>query len=84
MIPLNSQPPDPLLELKSLFLASLNHEIRTPLNGILGLADLLLEADLKGDQIEYAQSLKSCAESLFNVLNATLEYSALSAGNAAL
>ena len=84
MIPLISQTPNSLNELKSLFLASLNHEIRTPLNGILGLTDLLLEADLKGDQIEYAQSLKVCAENLFNVLNATLEYSALSAGNAAL
>lgn len=75
---------DELADLKSKFLACLNHEIRTPLNGILGLTAVLLEDELKDEQRECAQSIKTCAESLFSVLHATLEYSALSAGKAVL
>ena len=75
---------DDLAGLKSNFLACLNHEIRTPLNGILGLTEVLLEDELKDEQRECAQSIRSCAESLFAVLHATLEYSALSAGTAVL
>ncbi len=71
---------DELSELKSNFLASLNHEIRTPLNGILGLTEVLLEGELQDEQKECAQSIKACAESLFAVLHATLEYTSLSAG----
>ena len=73
---------DQLKELKYIFLSSLNHEIRTPINGILGLTDLLLETTMDGEQHEYVESVRSCAQTLFEVLNATLEYSALSAGNA--
>ena len=72
---------DQLKELKYIFLSSLNHEIRTPINGILGLTDLLLETTMDGEQHEYVESVRSCAQTLFEVLNATLEYSALSAGN---
>lgn len=72
---------DELSELKYHFLASLDHEIRTPLNGILGLADLLLEGDLKGEDKQYACSLRACAENLAEVIDATLQYSALAAGN---
>src|ERR1700685_966704 len=61
------------------FLASLNHEIRTPLSGILGMTDLLLETALTEDQREYAAATRLCAENLLEILNVTLEYSALSA-----
>ncbi len=67
-------------ELKGTFLSSLNHEIRTPLSGILGMTDLLLETTLDGDQLEYVQAARLCAENLFEILNATLEFSALEAG----
>ena len=67
--------------LKLGFLASLNHEIRTPLSGILGMTDLLLETRLDGEQREYVKATRVCAETLFGVLNATLEYSALASGN---
>jgi CheY-like chemotaxis protein/nitrogen-specific signal transduction histidine kinase len=66
--------------IKGLFLASLNHEIRTPLSGILGMTDLLLETSLDDEQREYVNAARLCAESLFEILNATLEYSALEAG----
>ena len=76
--------PGELDRLKGTFLASLNHEIRTPLSGILGMADLLLETNLNEEQLEYVNATRLCAESLFEILNATLEYSALEAGRFSL
>src|SRR5271170_6015597 len=73
-----------LERLKGTFLASLNHEIRTPLSGILGMADLLLETRLDEEQREYVNAARLCAESLFEILNASLEYSALEAGHLSL
>lgn len=70
---------DEFSELKGHFLASLNHEIRTPLSGILGMSDLLLETPLTEEQQEYVGATRLCAENLLEILNATLEYSALSA-----
>ena len=67
-------------ELKGTFLANLNHEIRTPLSGILGMVDLLLETELTEEQRDYVATTRLCAENLFHTLNATLEYSALEAG----
>ena len=72
--------PNELDRLKETFLANLNHEIRTPLCGILGMTDLLLETTLDEDQLEYVEATRLCAENLFHVLNATLEYAALEAG----
>ena len=76
--------PGELERLKGTFLASLNHEIRTPLSGILGMADLLLETKLDEEQREYVHAARLCAESLFEILNATLEFSALEAGHLSL
>jgi CheY-like chemotaxis protein len=76
--------PGELERLKGTFLASLNHEIRTPLSGILGMADLLLETSLDDEQREYVNAARLCAESLFEILNATLEYSSLEAGHLSL
>jgi CheY-like chemotaxis protein len=76
--------PGELERLKGTFLASLNHEIRTPLSGILGMADMLLETGLDEEQRDYVNTARLCAESLFEILNATLEYSALEAGHLSL
>src|SRR5580698_3154824 len=72
---------DELLDVQGQFLASLNHEIRTPLSGILGMSDLLLETPLTEEQQEYVGATRLCAENLLEILNATLEYSALSANH---
>ncbi len=75
---------DELGEVQGQFLASLNHEIRTPLSGILGMTDLLFETPLTEDQREYVGAARLCAENLLEILNVTLEYSALSAQNVLL
>jgi len=75
---------DELREVQGQFLASLNHEIRTPLSGILGMTDLLLETSLSEDQREYVGATRVCAENLLEILNVTLEYSALSANRVLL
>ena len=72
---------DELREVQGQFLASLNHEIRTPLSGILGMTDLLFETPLTEDQREYVGATRLCAENLLEILNVTLEYSALSANH---
>jgi CheY-like chemotaxis protein len=71
---------DEMEQLKGTFLTSLNHEIRTPLAGIMGMMDLLLETSLDAEQHEYVSAARICAEHLFEMLNATLEYSALESG----
>lgn len=73
--------PDELNQLKLHFLAGLNHEIRTPLTGILGMTDLLMETRLDPEQKGYVAAARTCAENLLEILNATLEFSAISAGN---
>jgi len=75
---------DDLQEIQGQFLASLNHEIRTPLSGILGMTDLLLETGLTEDQREYVGATRVCAENLLEILNVTLEYSALAANEVRL
>lgn len=66
--------------LKGEFLASLNHELRTPLSGVIGMADLLVETKLSGEQAEYLESLRDCARQLLESLNSILDYSAWTAG----
>src|SRR5438876_8738751 len=67
-------------QVKAAFLASLNHEVRTPLSGIVGMLDLLQETSLDDDQRDYLSAARMCTESLLELLNASLEYSALEAG----
>jgi signal transduction histidine kinase len=50
----------------------------------MGMADLLLETSLDDEQREYVNTTRLCAENLFEILNATLEYTALEAGQITL
>ncbi len=77
----NLKPSEELQNLKGQFLTSLNHEIRTPLTGILGMTDLLSETPLTAEQREYLEITRACADTLYDILSATLEYAALTAGN---
>ena len=80
-----AQPDRPQLDqVKGVFLASLNHEIRTPLSGIMGMLDLLLETSIDDDQRDYLNAARLCADSLSELLNSSLEYAALEAGQISL
>lgn len=74
-------PQDEIQRLKGQFLISLNHEIRTPLTGILGMTDLMGDTELNAEQREYLDITRSCADTLYEILSATLEFAALSAGD---
>ena len=65
---------------KSDFMANISHELLTPMNGILGLADLLKETQLDGEQQEMVHDVQQSGRRLFSLLQNVLKFNSIESG----
>jgi signal transduction histidine kinase/CheY-like chemotaxis protein len=65
---------------KSDFLTTMSHEMRTPMNAILGMADLLSESALHGEQRGYVEIFQKAGSNLLTLINDILDLSKVESG----
>ena len=63
------------------FLTTMSHEMRTPMNAILGMADLLSESSLLGEQRDYVHIFQKAGANLLHLINDILDLSRVESGH---
>lgn len=65
---------------KSDFLINVDHEVRTPMNGIMGITQMLLDADLKPEHKEMLELLKRSGDAMMVILGSMIDASSVEKG----
>ena len=65
---------------KSIFLANMSHEIRTPMNGIMGVAEMLHDTSLGGNQRGMLNIIQDSCRTLMGIIDDILDFSKIEAG----
>lgn len=65
---------------KSQFIANVSHEIRTPINAVLGMDEMILRETKEEKTRQYANDIKSAAQSLHGIINEILDMSRMESG----
>lgn len=65
---------------KSEFLSTMSHEIRTPLNAVIGMSNLLMMSNPRGDQKENLEILRFSASNLLAIVNDVLDFNKIESG----
>lgn len=72
------------VRLKTEFLANISHELRTPMNAIIGMTGFLLQTELRPEQRDFAETIRTSASALLEIISDILDFSRIEAGGLTL